>query len=39
MPAVGFKFDRWVDVVWMQRPLNGGGTRPPDAAGLRLEGA
>jgi L-amino acid N-acyltransferase YncA len=33
-PGLGFKFGRWVDVVWMQRPLNGGdGTLPPDAPG------
>ena len=25
LPALGFKFGRWVDVVWMQRALNGGG--------------
>lgn len=25
MPAVGFKFGRWVDVVLMQRPLGPGG--------------
>jgi L-amino acid N-acyltransferase YncA len=32
-PAVGFKFDRWLDTVMMQRPLGpGGDTLPPDAA-------
>ena len=36
--AVGFKFGRWVDLVWMQRPLNGGGASPPDAPGLSLSG-
>jgi L-amino acid N-acyltransferase YncA len=36
--AVGFKFGRWVDIVWMQRPLNGGSACPPDAAGLSLGG-
>jgi phosphinothricin acetyltransferase len=25
LPAVGFKHGRWLDVVLMQRPLNGGG--------------
>jgi phosphinothricin acetyltransferase len=37
-PAMGYKFDRWVDLVWMQRPLNGGGTRTPDAPGMTLSG-
>jgi phosphinothricin acetyltransferase len=29
--GVGFKFGRWVDVVWMQRSLNGGAGTLPDA--------
>ena len=29
MPAVGFKFGRWVDSVIMQRPLGGGETTLP----------
>ena len=37
-PAMGYKFDRWVDLVWMQRPLNGGGDTPPDAPGMSLSG-
>ena len=37
-PAMGHKFGRWVDLVWMQRPLNGGGASPPDAPGLSLSG-
>lgn len=37
-PAMGHKFGRWVDLVWMQRPLNGGGGREPDAPGLSLNG-
>jgi phosphinothricin acetyltransferase len=37
-PAMGYKFGRWVDLVWMQRPLNGGGTRDPDAPGMVLSG-
>lgn len=37
-PAMGHKFGRWVDLVWMQRPLNGGGESPPDAPGLALSG-
>ena len=37
-PAMGYKFDRWVDLVWMQRSLNGGGDTPPDAPGMSLSG-
>ncbi len=37
-PAMGHKFGRWVDLVWMQRSLNGGGDTPPDAPGLSLSG-
>jgi len=33
MAAVGFKLDRWVDIVFMQRPLNGGDTTPPPPRG------
>lgn len=35
----GFKHGRWVDVVWMQKALNGGATGPPEADGLTLTGA
>jgi phosphinothricin acetyltransferase len=35
---VGFKHGRWVDVVWMQKTLNGGDASLPDAAGLTLSG-
>ena len=28
--GLGFKFGRWVDVVWMQRALNGGDGTLPD---------
>jgi len=38
MPAVGFKHGRWVDIVFMQRPLNGGAETLPDGAGLELRG-
>ena len=38
-PGLGFKFGRWVDVVWMQRALGDGDRRPPDSPGLRLQGA
>ena len=34
--AVGFKHGRWVDIVWMQKPLNGGEASLPQAAGLVL---
>ena len=34
--GVGYKHGRWVDIVFMQKPLIGGDTRPPDASGLRL---
>jgi phosphinothricin acetyltransferase len=36
MPAVGFKHGRWVDIVWMQKPLNAGATERPSGAGLDL---
>lgn len=36
--SVGFKHGRWVDTVWMQKALNGGDNRAPDAAGLALAG-
>ena len=36
--SVGFKHGRWVDTVWMQKPLNGGDTSPPAAEGLALTG-
>ena len=31
--SVGFKLGRWVDVVMMQRALNGGDTTAPPASG------
>jgi L-amino acid N-acyltransferase YncA len=37
--SFGFKHGRWVDIVWMQKPLNGGDTRPPDREGIALKGA
>jgi len=36
--GLGFKHGRWVDIVWMQKALNGGMGREPDAPGLRLDG-
>jgi phosphinothricin acetyltransferase len=38
LPGLGFKFGRWVDVVWMQRALGAGDGRGPDAPGLQLQG-
>jgi phosphinothricin acetyltransferase len=35
-PALGWKFGRWVDIVWMTLPLNGGSISAADAPGLRL---
>jgi len=35
-PGVGFKFGRWVDLVWMQRALHGGVASAPDAPGIGL---
>jgi phosphinothricin acetyltransferase len=34
--AVGYKAGRWVDVVMMQRALNGGSSLPPGEGGLIL---
>ena len=31
LPAIGFKHDRWVDVVMMRRPLGPGAGEPPDS--------
>jgi phosphinothricin acetyltransferase len=36
--SLGFKHGRWVDVVWMQKPLGGGDAALPDAPGLTLSG-
>lgn len=36
--SFGYKFGRWVDIVWMQKGLNGGDSTPPDASGLQLSG-
>jgi phosphinothricin acetyltransferase len=35
-PGLGFKFGQWRDVVWMQKPLNGGVEAAPGGAGLDL---
>ena len=34
--AFGFKFGRWVDVVWMQKTLAPGSAAPPTGQGLAL---
>lgn len=38
LPGLGFKHGRWLDVVWMQKPLNGGADIAPSATGLDLTG-
>lgn len=32
--GLGYKHGRWVDIVWMQKPLNGGIGSEPNAPGL-----
>jgi len=36
--ALGYKHGRWVDVVWMQKALNGGAATAPAGSGLKLGG-
>ena len=36
--SFGFKHGRWVDIVWMQKSLNGGDETLPDTPGPRLSG-
>jgi L-amino acid N-acyltransferase YncA len=36
--SVGFKQGRWIDIVWMQKALNGGDATVPEAPGLTLSG-
>lgn len=36
LTGVGYKHGRWVNSVWMQKPLNGGTVTAPDAPGLDL---
>jgi len=38
MKAVGWKFGRWLDTVYMQRRLGEGDSKPPDRK-LRERGA
>lgn len=37
--SFGFKHGRWVDIVWMQKALNGGDQTTPDAPGIRMSGS
>jgi phosphinothricin acetyltransferase len=34
--SVGYKHGRWVDIVFMQKALNGGDQTPPTSPGLRF---
>lgn len=34
--SFGFKHGRWVDIVWMQKALNGGDTETPDTPGVNF---
>jgi phosphinothricin acetyltransferase len=36
--SVGFKHGRWVDIVHMQKPLNGGDATLPSGGGVELDG-
>jgi phosphinothricin acetyltransferase len=36
LPDTGFKHGRWLDVVLMQKPLNGGSETPPEGPGIPL---
>lgn len=36
--SVGFKHGRWVDIVHMQKPLNGGDALGPSGPGVKLTG-
>jgi phosphinothricin acetyltransferase len=35
--SLGFKHGRWVDIVWMQKPLNGGDAALPAGPGVPVE--
>lgn len=35
--SLGFKHGRWVDIVWMQKALNGGDATEPEGPGVRLD--
>jgi L-amino acid N-acyltransferase YncA len=36
--SFGYKLGRWVDIVWMQKAVNGGDSTAPDQLGLQLSG-
>lgn len=36
LPASGYKFDRWIDTILMQRALGDGAQTPPVGDGLKL---
>ena len=36
--SVGYKHGRWVDIVWMQKALNGGDETLPSSPGIDLSG-
>ena len=38
LPGLGFKFGRWVDVVWMQRALGPGDGQGPDSPDSHPQG-
>lgn len=35
-PGLGYKHGRWLDVVWMQKALNGGAAGAPQGSGIDL---
>lgn len=37
--SFGFKHGRWVDIVWMQKSLNGGDQTAPNSPGVKLSGS
>ncbi|WP_082765398.1 MULTISPECIES: GNAT family N-acetyltransferase [unclassified Phenylobacterium] len=37
--SFGFKHGRWVDIVWMQKSLNGGDETAPTGPGIKLSGS
>ncbi|MBL8556378.1 MAG: N-acetyltransferase [Phenylobacterium sp.] len=37
--SFGFKHGRWVDIVWMQKALNGGDLTSPEGPGVPLSGS
>lgn len=37
--SFGFKHGRWVDIVWMQKSLNGGDQTAPESEGIKLSGS